>query len=206
MDVNSFLLILSILCLGISIYVFYKYSLTLSDALFSLGLSMGTIGIAIFCGYLNILHLGGLTINIGWVWYAGTSSALCFLFLSSIVTSSEQMSLLKRWQIIATILFFVVLFLSPAYPPFPNALTPALLNLVHPFFCALAFCRYVMLYISKETHFSLVMSIAFLLLGIGFTMITPQLLDPTLVLVTASGAILRIFGYCTLLFAYVGTK
>jgi len=206
MDVNSFLLILSILCLGISIYVFYKYSLTLSDALFSLGLSMGTIGIAIFCGYLNILHLGGLTINIGWVWYAGTSSALCFLFLSSIVTSSEQMSLLKRWQIIATILFFVVLFLSPAYPPFPNALTPALLNLVRPFFCALAFCRYVMLYISKETHFSLVMSIAFLLLGIGFTMITPQLLDPTLVLVTASGAILRIFGYCTLLFAYVGTK
>jgi len=98
------------------------------------------------------------------------------------------------------------LFLSPAYPPFPNALTPALLNLVRPFFCALAFCRYVMLYISKETHFSLVMSIAFLLLGIGFTMITPQLLDPTLVLVTASGAILRIFGYCTLLFAYVGTK
>ncbi len=206
MDVNSFLLILSILCLGISIYVFYKYSLTLSDALFSLGLSMGTISIAIFCGYLNVVHLGNITINIGWVWYAGTSSALCFLFLSSIVASSQQMRLLKRWQIIATILFFVVLFLSPTYPPFPNALTPALLNLARPFFCGLAFFRYVMLYISKETRFSLVMSIGFLLLGIGFAMITPQLLDPSLVLITASGAILRIFGYCTLLYAYVGTK
>jgi len=206
MDVNSFLLVLSILCLGISIYVFYKYSLTLNDALFSLGLSMGTIGIAIFCGYLNVVHLGNITINIGWVWYAGTSSALCFLFLSSIVASSEQMRLLKRWQIIATILFFVVLFLSPTYPPFPNALTPALLNLARPFFCGLAFFRYVMLYISKETRFSLVMSIGFLLLGIGFAMITPQLLDPSLVLITASGAILRIFGYCTLLYAYVGTK
>jgi hypothetical protein len=206
MDVNNFLIILSILCVGISIYVFYKYSLTLSDALFSLGLSMGTIGIAIFCGYLNVVHLGTLTINVNWVWYAGTSSALCFLFLGSIVSSSKQMSLLKRWHIIATIVFLVVLFLSPAYPPFPNALTPAFLNLIRSFFCLLCFCRYVMLYISKATRFSLVMAMAFLLLGIGFTMITPQLLDPSLVLVTISGAILRIAGYSTLLFAYVGTK
>src|SRR5260370_41534255 len=100
MDVNSFLLILSILCLGISIYVFYKYSLTLSDALFSFGLSMGTIGIAIFCGYLNILHLGGLTINIGWESYACTGHALYFLFLGCIGTSSEQMILLKCLQFI----------------------------------------------------------------------------------------------------------
>jgi hypothetical protein len=205
MDLNSFLLVLSVLCLGISIYVFYKYSLTLSDALFSLGLSMGTIGIAIFCGYLNVIHLGTLTINVGWVWYAGTSSALCFLFLNSIMSSSKQMSLLKRCHIIATIVFFIVLCLSPAYPPLPNDLA-ANLNLIRSFFCLLCFGRYVMLYISKATRFSLVMAIAFLLLGIGFTMITPQLLYSGLVLVTISGAILRILGYFTLLFAYVGTK
>ena len=102
MDVNSFLLILSVLCLGISIYVFYKYSLTLSDALFSLGLSMATIAVAIFCGYLNEVRLGDLTLNVAWIWYAGTSSGLCFLFLNSIVTSNEQLRLLKSWQIIAT--------------------------------------------------------------------------------------------------------
>jgi len=31
-------------------------------------------------------------------------------------------------------------------------------------------------------------------------------LDPSLVFVTAVGAILRIFGYCTLFFVYVGIK
>ena len=141
MDVNSFLLILSIFCLGISIYVFYRYFLTLSDALFSLGLSMGTIAIAIFCGYLNVVHLGNVTLNVGWIWYAGTSSALCFMFLNSIVTSSEQLRLIKSCQIIATILFLVLLLLTPTFPPFPNALVPALLNLARPFFCALAFCQ-----------------------------------------------------------------
>jgi hypothetical protein len=167
---------------------------------------MGTIAIAIFCGYLNVVHLGDITLNVGWIWYAGTSSGLCFLFLNSIVASNERLRLLKSWQIIATILFFVLLLLTPTFPPFPNALTPALLNLARPFFCGLAFCRYVMLYISKETRFTLVMSVAFLLLGVGFAMITPQLLDPTLVFITLIGAILRILGYSTLLFAYIGTK
>jgi hypothetical protein len=122
------------------------------------------------------------------------------------VTSNEQLRLIKSWQIIATILFFVLLLLTPTFPPFPNTLTPALLNLIRPFFCVLAFCRYVMLYISKETRFTLVMSIAFLLLGVGFAMVTPQLLDPALAMITTIGAIVRILGYSTLLFAYIGTK
>jgi hypothetical protein len=206
MDVNSFLIVLSVICVGISIYAFYKYSLTLSDALFSLGLSMGTIAIAILCGYLNVVQIGGVTLHVAWIWYAGTSIALCFMFFNSIVTSSEQLRLLKSWQIIATILFLVLLLLTPTFPAFPDALTPALLNLIRPFFCGLAFFRYVMLYISKETRFTLVMSIAFLLLGVGFAMITPQLLDPTLVLVTAIGAILRVIGYSALVLAYFGTK
>jgi uncharacterized membrane protein (DUF485 family) len=63
-----------------------------------------------------------------------------------------------------------------------------------------------MLYISKETRFSLVMSIAFLLLGVGFAMVTPQLLDPSFVLITAIGAMVRIIGYGTLVFAYIGIK
>ena len=207
MDINNLLLVfLSILCLAISAYIFYKYSLTMSDALFSLGLSIGTIAIAIFCGYANPLSLGGMSLNVGWLWYVGTGSALCFLFLNSIVTSNEQLRLIKSWQIIATILFFVLLLLTPTFPPFPNALTPALLNLIRPFFCAIAFFRYVMLYISKETRFTLVMSIAFLLLGVGFAMVTPQLLDPALGMITAIGSIVRILGYSTLLFAYIGTK
>lgn len=206
MDVNGLLLILSVLCLGISIYVFYKYSLTLSDALFSLGLSMGTIAIAIFCGYLGVVQVGGVTLHLAWIWYAGTSIALCFMFLNSVITSSEQLRLLKSWQIIATILFLVLLLLTPTFPDFPDALTPALLNLARPLFCGLAFFRYVMLYISKETRFTLTMSIAFLLLGVGFAMITPQLLDHSLVLVTAIGAILRVLGYSTLLFAYIATN
>jgi hypothetical protein len=63
-----------------------------------------------------------------------------------------------------------------------------------------------MLYISKETQFTLVVSIAFLLLGVGFAMLTPYLLNRDLVLVEVIGAMLRIAGYITLLFAYIGTK
>jgi len=166
---------------------------------------MGTIAIAIFCGYLSKIELGGVTLHVAWIWYAGTSSGLCFLFLNSIVNSNEQMRLLKSWQIIATILFLVLLLLTPTFPP-PDKYTLAFLNLARPFFCALAFCRYVMLYISKETRFTLVMSIAFLMLGIGFAMITPQLLDPTLVLIAIIGHILRILGYITLFLAYIATK
>ncbi len=207
MDINNLLLVfLGIFCFAISGYVFYRYSLTMSDTLFSLGLSMGTIAIAIFCGLADPLPLWGMKLNVGWLRYIGSSSALFFMFLNAIVTSNRQMRLIKNWQIIATILFFILLLLTPAFPPFPNNLTPALLNLVRPFFCALIFGRYVKLYISKETGFTLVMSIAFLVLGVGFAMVTPQLLDRTLVLATTLGEILRIIGYSTLVFAYVGTK
>lgn len=206
MDLNSFLLILSILCLGISLYAFYKYALTQSDPLFILGLSMGTIAIAIFCGYLNEVHVGNVILHVAWIWYAGTSSGLLFLFLSSLMASRQHFQMLKRWHVIASIGFLVLLFLTPVLPPFPSPLVPALLNLARPLICLLIFFRYARLYLSKATHFSLVMCLAFLFLSIGFGMITPQLLQPDLVLVTVVGAILRICGYSTLLLTYVATK
>ena len=207
MDISQLLrVILGLLCFGISGYVFYRYFLTVNDALFSLGLSMVTIAISIFCSLADPLSLWGMTLNVGWLRYIGSISALCFMFLSIMVTSNMQMRLVKIWQIIATILFLILLLITPALPPFPDNLIPALFNLGRPLFCLLLFCRYITFYISKEERFTLVMSIAFLVLGIGYALVTPQLLDPAFILATTVGETLRIMGYSILVFAYIAIK
>lgn len=50
------------------------------------------------------------------------------------------------------------------------------------------------------------MSIAFLVLGIGYALVTPQLLDPAFILATTVGETLRIMGYSILVFAYIAIK
>src|SRR6476620_11488131 len=100
LDINGLLLIiLCLFCLGLASYAFYKYSLTQSDPLFIVGVSLSTIGVSIFFGYLNVLPLGGITLNVNWLWYAGSSIGLLFLFLISIIKTNEQMRQLRRLQV-----------------------------------------------------------------------------------------------------------
>ena len=202
-DINGLLLIiLSLVCLGLASYAFYKYSLTQSDPLFIVGVSLSTIGVSIFFGYLNVLPLGGITLNVNWLWYAGTSIGLLFLFLISIMKTNEHMRQLRRFQVFATLLFLLLVLSTPMLPPASDPLVPALLNLARPLICTCAFIRYASLYISKETRFSLFMSFAFLLLGVGFGVITPQLLMPGLAALGGVGSVLRLTGYSTMIIAY----
>lgn len=207
MDINGLLLvILGITCLGLAGYAFYKYSLTRSDPLFIVGVSLSTIGVSIFFGYFDVLHVGDATLYVSWLWHAGSSIGLLFLFLISVMASNEQMRMLRRWQVFATLLFFILILLTPMLPAPSDPSVPAIVSLARPLICTCAFLRYASLYFTKETRFSLVMSLAFLLLGIGFGVVTPQLLVPGLTALGAMGSVLRISGYSTLIIAYTLTR
>src|SRR5690242_17619018 len=163
MDINGILLIiLGIACLALAGYAFHKYSLTQSDLLFIVGVSLSTIGVSIFFGYLNVVQVAGMTLNVSWLWYAGSSIGLLFLFLISVMKSNEHMRFLRRWQVFASLLFFILILLTPMLPATTDPQVPALLSLVRPLICTCAFLRYASLYVSKETRFSLFMSLAFL--------------------------------------------
>jgi len=203
MDINGILLIiLAFACLGLAGYAFYQYSLTQSDPIFIVAVSLSTIGVSIFFGYLNVVHFGNTTLNVSWLWYIGSSIGLLFLFLSSVMASNEQFRLLRRWQIFATLLFFIIILLTPMFPASADPLIPAVVSLARPLICMCAFLRYASLYLAKERRFSLVMSLAFLLLGVGFGVVTPQLLVPGLAVLGGVGSVLRITGYTTMIIAY----
>jgi hypothetical protein len=100
------------LSLAVAARAFYMYSITQSQRLFTIGLSMVIVAIGIACSALNGSPFLP-PLNLAWAWYAGTSIGLFFLFLSSLMKSDEQFGLLKRWEIIATALVITVIALTP---------------------------------------------------------------------------------------------
>jgi len=194
------LFVFSMLSLGTGIYAFYKSSVTQSERLFVVGMSMIIAAMGILCGSINDSRL--LPFNFGWAWYTGTSLGFFCLFLSSIMTSVEQFRMLKRWEIIMAALLITVLVLTPALPAYPNSYVPIFLNTIRTILCSLGLFRYLRLYTSKGTRFSLLMCLAFLFITIGYAVIIPQLLDPTLAVLLIVGVIIRILGVATLFAAF----
>jgi hypothetical protein len=194
---------ISIVCLFITIRAFYIYSLSRSDMLFVLGLSMASISLGTFIGSAGTLHLISSSWNAEWTRAFGACSGGLFIFLSSLVQSQEQLQRLRRWQIATAAVFILVILLTPLYPSFSNPWIPTFLYTCRIIIYTLALIRYVSLYQSKSTPFSFIMCLAFSLLVIGFILNLPGLFQPThFALLTITGGIVRIFGYSTLLFAY----
>src|SRR5882762_1795360 len=113
------LFIFSILCLCTGIYAFRRYSVTQSERLFAVGLSMCITAVGIACGALNGSPLLP-SLHLGWAWYIGTSIGFLFLFLSSVMKSTEQFQLLHRWGIIAVAVLITVIVLTPVFPDYPS--------------------------------------------------------------------------------------
>lgn len=197
---NTTFLVLGIVCFVLSIRAFYVYILSKSDFLFVIGLSMADIGISVIVGYLQDIHL--ISWNAHLSWYLGTILGALFLVLGSWASSHQQISTIKRWLIILTALYFVQTLLTPIMPQFPNPYVPAVLNITRTTIGLVGSARYFMLYLSKRTRFTLLMSLAFLLIGSGFGVLTPYLFNSTLAIFLTFGYSLRIIGYSILLTAY----
>jgi hypothetical protein len=197
---NTTFLVLGIVCFVIAIRALYVYVMSRSNLLFIIGLSMVDIGISVIVGYLQDMHITSW--NAHWSWYFGTIIGALFLVMGSWAKSNEQINTLKRWLIIITVLYFVQTLLTPLMPQFPNPYVPAALNIARTLIGLVGSFHYFMLYISKRTRFTLLMFIAFLLIGSGFGVLTPQLFNTSLAIFLTIGYSLRIIGYTTMLIAY----
>jgi hypothetical protein len=196
------LLIFSMLCLGTGIYAFRKYFLMQSERLFAVGLSMSIAAAGIACGAVDNLQLLP-SFNLGWGWYTGTSIGFFFLFLSSVMRSSNQFQLIKRYGVIAVAVLITVIALTPVLPAYPNLYVPLSLNSLRVVVCVPGFLRYLMLYTSKGTRFALLMCLAFLFITVGYAILIPQLLNPSLTSLMAVGAFTRVIGAGVLFAAFV---
>lgn len=206
MTVNQIANLMSIpiglVCLFISLRAFYIYNLSRSDMVYVLGLAMASIATGIFLGTVGDLHIAGNNLNTDWTRAYGSSCGGLFIFLSSLVSSQKQMQQLKRWQMLAVVVFVIVILLTPLYPPDKSPPIAISLNAcrIVIYFCA--FFRYFTLYLSKGTRFSLIMWLAFLMLAIGFALNIPGALQTNLALITIIAATVRITAYLTILVAY----
>jgi hypothetical protein len=197
---NTTFLVLGIVCFVLAIRAFFVYALSKSNLIFVIGLSMADIGISVVVGFLQDSHI--TTWNAHVAWYVGTIIGIFFLVIGSWATSNETILTVRRWLIIFTVIFFIVTLLTPIWPQFPNPYIPATLNVIRTVIGLIGCIRYLILYISKRTRFTLLMCICFLLIGAGFGVLTPQLFDTNLQIFLTFGYSLRIVGYTTLLITY----
>jgi hypothetical protein len=193
---------IAIICLIISIRAFYVYSLSLNNMIFVLGLAMAAISVGTFIGLAGDLHIAGNTFSTEWTRSFGACCGGLFIFLSSLMHSHTQMRRLKHWQIIATVLFVVVILLTPLYPPIKNPMISFALNSGRMVIYTCAFISYATLYASKSTRFSLIMCIGFLVLVTGYGLNIPGIFQAQLAIITIIAASIRIIAYTTLLVAY----
>lgn len=197
---NMTFLVLGIVCFILATRALYVYALSRNNILFVIGVSIGDIGISVIVGYLQDIHL--ISWNAHLSWYIGTILGALFLVLGSWAKSYQQITTIKRWLIILTALYFVQTLLTPIMPQFNGPYVPALLNITRTSIALVGSVHYLVLYLAKRTKFTLLMCIAFLLIGSGFGVLTPAIFNPGLAFFLTIGYSSRIVGYSVLLIAY----
>ena len=200
---NLMSLPIGLICLIISIRAFYIYHFSQSDMILVLALSMASISAGTLLGSATTAHLGGTSYNGEFARAFGACSGGLFIFLSSLVKTHEEMQQLKRWQIIAAILFIIVAIFTPLYPSIStNVWANFALNSLRIIIYSCAFVRYALLYTTRSTRFSLLMWVSFLVLVTGYALNIPGEFQAGLALVTIIAALVRICAYISLLVAY----
>jgi hypothetical protein len=194
---------LCITALVIGVRAVERYLQLRSPRLFILGLSMGTIALTAatdtMSGAITSIHF-----NTNWFLYIGQTVSLGYIFLSLFCSSDSALRRLLLWQVLSTVPLLLLLLLALALPDFPNPATQVILSGSRSFICFLIFGRYIYSFIfTKETRFGFMMSIAFLLLSIGYFLILPGILFPHMERFDQMGDIIRIGGLVTLLVGYI---
>ncbi len=192
---NFLSLTLFIVSLFISLRAFYVYFQARRQRLFILALSMAVISLTAIASYLGD-NVTGITINLGWFKY--TSQTICFLFiLLSLIRSSENyLNKLMLWHIITSVLLLNLL--TPAMPAEMSVTVKILLGGSRSLICLVIFFYYTSAFMSKERLFSLLMSVAFFLLSVGYVLNIPKYSDPHLTLLDNIGDVIRICGLIVL--------
>jgi hypothetical protein len=189
----------------ISARALYLYSRTRSDALFAIGLSMGVIALGGICGLIGDTILVSQYFNTLWFRYIGQTVSYLFIYLASLRSLKQNSAQIKQWHIIASALLLVLLFLTPFIPTNSNPTTLAMLSGSRSVICFVIFLNYADIFMSKETRFSFLMSLAFLLITIGISIYTMKFIVPNSISFDSVGDSIRVVGLVILLVAlFVG--
>jgi hypothetical protein len=197
--IDALLLLVSIF---ITVRALYLYGRVRTPRLLILGFSMALLAITAAADYASG-HITSIALNTDWFLYVG--QAVCFLFiLLSLVNGSEDyLHRLTRWQVVVSLLALLLLLASPVLPGFPNPAIKTVLSGLRCVLCFAIFFSYTAAFMSKQTRFSLLMGLAFLLLSFGYLVILQQYVDPNAVLLDNIGDVVRMGGLISLLVAVI---
>jgi hypothetical protein len=196
---NILAALLFLTTLLISIRAFYLFGLARTPRLFVLALSMGLISLT---AADNIFaNLVKLTINTYWFLYVGQIVGYFFIWLSLMRNSESYLQSVVRWQVVVSVLVLGLLVLSPLLPAFPNDIVRSGLSGTRALMSLGVFFCYIAAFTEKETRFSLLMSIAFLLITFGQLLGALKYFVPNPDVLDGPGDIMRILGLFSLLAA-----
>ena len=202
---NLLAVMLFVVCLFISIRAFYTYAQSQSPRLFILGLSMLILALTAAADFVSS-NVTSITLNTDWFLYLGQAVSWLFILLSFARNSDSYFHWLMRAHVVASILALCLLFLAPTLPDFPNTAVRAVLSGSRCVICFGILFYYISAFLSKQTRFSLLMSIAFLLLSFGYLLILEQYFGKgtSQMLFDNAGDVTRMFGFGALLAALLG--
>jgi hypothetical protein len=200
---NTLAIALFLVAVFVSLQSFNLYTRVHNPRLFILGLSMGVISLTAADNL--VANFITIPFNTYWFLYFGQTISFFFIWSSFFWSSDEYLRRLMNWHIFASILTVIgLLLLSPLFPPFPNNVIRAIASGSRSIPCFGIFYCYMFAFMRKETRFSFLMGLAFLLLAFGpwfviekYFVSNPDLYDYT-------GDITRLIGLSILLTAVLG--
>ncbi len=186
----------------IAFRAFFLYFRVRSDLLFILAMSMLTIALVGVLGLIGDNYFAS-TFHTKWYRYAAQIVSYSFIFLCSVHNSESYMRKVKWWQLIFTALLLGALFLIPLLPQLANPPVEATVSSLRAVICFVICMNYAALFTKKETRFSFLMGLAFLLICFGIATTTPWYFEPQVVLYLYVGDGMRTVGLITLLVAFL---
>ncbi len=126
-----------------------------------------------------------------------------FIFLSLIRNSEGYFRGLTRLQILASVVLIGLLLFSPTLPAFPDTILKTIVSGSRCVLCFAIFYAYASAFMTKQTRFGLLMTLAFALLGFGYLMIVQQYFALSGSIYDNAGDIIRVFGLVSLFVAVV---
>jgi hypothetical protein len=187
--------------LSIALRAFSLYSWTRKNLLFILGMSMGMIAAVGIIGLISDNYFAK-SFSTKWFRYTAQIVSYTFLFLCAINSSEKFIQRVKQWQLLFIGLLAVMLLLTPLLPQFANPLVEASVSFLRAVICFIICLTYVSLFMKKETRFSLLMALSFLLISFGIALTTPWYFEPATVLYLYIGDTMRTAGLLLLLITY----
>ena len=193
---------LFVVFLLIALRAFYLHFRVRSARLFMLGLSMGIIALTSLADFATS-YITIVPLNTDWFLFLGQSVSFTFLLCGLMVKAEERLRRLVPYHVVTSLLLLLLLAFAPFLPAFPNVAIQMALSGSRGIVCLVIFFFYTSSFMNKETRFSFLMGVTFLLLSLGYLIILPKYILPHQEFLDYVGDIMRLGGIVTMLSSFV---